>query len=132
MIDYYKVLSIDYIANEDDIKKAYHKLAIKYHPDKNHGDKISENKFREVNEAYEILKDLKKRRKYDLDNNIHLLRKKNKENIKVETTEDIYNKRMNCNPSVVIDPNGEVYVDIGRVAKDSGVNIDLFKDFFRR
>ena len=39
---------------------------------------------------------------------------------------------MNCTPSVVIDPNGEVYVDIGRVARESGVNVDIFKDFFGR
>ena len=131
--DYYKILNIDYSANEDDIKKAYRKLAIKYHPDKNPNNKeVSEKKFRKVCEAYETLKDLKKRREYDLDNNIHLLRKKKQENIKVETTKDIDNKRMNCTPSVVIDPNGEVYVDIGRVARESGVNVDIFKDFFGR
>jgi len=63
--DYYSILGIGRNASSDDIKKAYRKLAIKYHPDKNGGDKESERKFREVSEAYETLSDPDKKRKYD-------------------------------------------------------------------
>ncbi len=51
--DYYKVLGVDKKASQDDIKKAYRKLAVKYHPDKNAGDKKAEEKFKEVTEANE-------------------------------------------------------------------------------
>lgn len=63
--DYYEVLGLDKSASTDDIKKAYRKLAIKYHPDKNPGDKEAESKFREATEAYEVLSDEKKRPIYD-------------------------------------------------------------------
>ena len=63
--DYYEVLGVDRAASEDEIKKAYRKLAVKYHPDKNPGDKEAEEKFKEISEAFEVLKDRDKRRKYD-------------------------------------------------------------------
>ncbi len=63
--DYYKILGVDKKAGQDDIKKAYRKLAIKYHPDKNPGDKKAEEKFKEINEANEVLSDPDKRKKYD-------------------------------------------------------------------
>ncbi|UII31020.1 J domain-containing protein [Fulvivirga ulvae] len=63
--DYYKILEIDKKASASDIKKAYRKLAVKYHPDKNPGDKKAEEKFKEIGEAYEVLKDPEKRKKYD-------------------------------------------------------------------
>jgi curved DNA-binding protein len=63
--DYYKVLGIAKTASTDDIKKAFRKLAVKYHPDKNPGDKAAEEKFKEVNEANEVLSDPEKRKKYD-------------------------------------------------------------------
>ncbi len=63
--DYYEVLGVAKDAALDDIKKAYRKLAIKYHPDKNPGDKEAEAKFREATEAYEVLSDDKKRPIYD-------------------------------------------------------------------
>lgn len=63
--DYYKVLGIDKKASAADIKKAYRKLAMKYHPDKNPDDKLAEEKFKELNEAYEVLGDEEKRKKYD-------------------------------------------------------------------
>lgn len=63
--DYYSLLGVDRKASQDDIKKAYRKLARKYHPDVNQGDKESEKKFREINEAHEVLSDPEKREKYD-------------------------------------------------------------------
>ncbi len=63
--DYYELLGINKNASADDIKKAYRKLAIKYHPDKNPGDKTAEETFKEVGEAYEVLSDSKKRQIYD-------------------------------------------------------------------
>lgn len=63
--DYYDLLGVDRSANEDEIKKAYRKLAVKYHPDKNPGDQEAEEKFKEVSAAFEVLKDSDKRRKYD-------------------------------------------------------------------
>ena len=63
--DYYEVLGIDKSASADDIKKAYRKMAMKYHPDRNPGDKEAEEKFKEVGEAYEILHDEDKRSRYD-------------------------------------------------------------------
>jgi molecular chaperone DnaJ len=63
--DYYKALSIERDASEDDIKKAYRRLARKYHPDLNPGDKAAEERFKSVQEAYDILSDSKKRQMYD-------------------------------------------------------------------
>ncbi len=63
--DYYKILGVDKNASQNDIKKAYRKLAKKYHPDTNPGDKKSEERFKELNEAYEVLGDTEKRKKYD-------------------------------------------------------------------
>ena len=63
--DYYDVLGVSKTATADEIKKAYRKLAVKYHPDKNPGDKAAEEKFKEVSRAYEVLGDEKKRKQYD-------------------------------------------------------------------
>jgi curved DNA-binding protein len=63
--DYYKVLGVEKTATQDEIKKAYRKLANKYHPDKTKGDKAAEEKFKDVNEANEILSNPVKRKKYD-------------------------------------------------------------------
>ena len=63
--DYYEILSVGRNATEDEIKKAYRKLAIKYHPDKNPGNKDAEDSFKEATEAYEVLRDTDKRRRYD-------------------------------------------------------------------
>ncbi|ABB33755.1 chaperone DnaJ domain protein [Geobacter metallireducens RCH3] len=63
--DYYEVLGLKKGATEAEIKKAYRKLAVKYHPDKNPGDKGAEDKFKEINEAYAVLSDPQKRAQYD-------------------------------------------------------------------
>ena len=63
--DYYEVLGVERKAGEDEIKKAYRKLAVKYHPDKNPGDKTAEEKFKELGEAYEAVSDPQKRQAYD-------------------------------------------------------------------
>jgi curved DNA-binding protein len=63
--DYYKVLGVDRKASADEIKKAYRKLAMKYHPDRNPGDKQAEERFKEFNEAYQVLSDDEKRSRYD-------------------------------------------------------------------
>jgi len=64
-IDYYKILGIDKKASEADVKKAYRKLARKYHPDLNPNDKEAERKFKEINEANEVLSHPENRKKYD-------------------------------------------------------------------
>jgi molecular chaperone DnaJ len=64
--DYYRVLGVSRDANVDDIKKKYRQIALKYHPDRNPGDKNAEEKFKEAAEAYEVLHDPEKRRLYDL------------------------------------------------------------------
>lgn len=63
--DYYQILGVDRTASQDEIKRAYRKLAMKYHPDKNPGDKEAEEKFKELAEAYEVLSNDEKRRVYD-------------------------------------------------------------------
>ncbi|MCZ8147148.1 MAG: DnaJ domain-containing protein, partial [Roseomonas sp.] len=63
--DHYQVLGVARDASEEDLKKAYRKLAMQYHPDRNQGDKGAEAKFKELNEAYDILKDAEKRAAYD-------------------------------------------------------------------
>lgn len=63
--DYYEVLGVEKTASADEIKKAFRKLALKYHPDKNPGDKEAEEKFKEVAEAYNVLRDTEKRKQYD-------------------------------------------------------------------
>ncbi len=63
--DYYEVLGLKKGASDDEIKKAFRKLAMKYHPDRNPGDKNAEEKFKEINEAYSVLSDPDKKSKYD-------------------------------------------------------------------
>ena len=63
--DYYEVLGLQKGASEEEVKKAFRKMAMKYHPDKNPGDKAAEEKFKEINEAYSVLSDPDKKNKYD-------------------------------------------------------------------
>jgi molecular chaperone DnaJ len=63
--DYYEVLGVERSASDEDLKKAYRKLALKYHPDKNPGDKAAEERFKEIGEAYQVLCDAERRTAYD-------------------------------------------------------------------
>src|SRR3546814_5928946 len=63
--DYYEVLMVEKTVSEDGLKKAYRKLAMKYHPDRNPGDHTAEENFKEISEAYEVLTDAQKRAVYD-------------------------------------------------------------------
>ena len=63
--DYYEILGVSKSANADEIKKAYRKVAMQFHPDRNPGDKSAEEKFKEAAEAYEILSDADKKAQYD-------------------------------------------------------------------
>src|ERR1700722_17359333 len=63
--DYYEILTVERTVETEEIKKSYRRLAIKYHPDKNPGDKTAEDKFKELGEAYEILSNADKRAAYD-------------------------------------------------------------------
>jgi len=63
--DYYEVLGVIKSSSSEEIKKAYRKLALKYHPDRNKGDKAAESKFKEASEAYHVLSDKDRRKNYD-------------------------------------------------------------------
>src|ERR687898_351035 len=65
MADFYNTLGVPRAASDDDIKKAYRKLAMTYHPDRNNGSKDAEEKFKEITEAYDVLRDPQKRAAYD-------------------------------------------------------------------
>jgi molecular chaperone DnaJ len=71
MRDYYDILGVGRDADSDDIKKAYRRLSMKYHPDRNNGDKELESKFKELSEAYSVLSDDKKRHEYDNPNSLN-------------------------------------------------------------
>lgn len=94
MSNYYEILGINKNASENEIKKAYYKLAMKYHPDKNPNNKDAENKFKEINEAYEVLIDKDKRNKYDL------YGKDFNKNINSNFTNDIFKAFFNFNNDI--------------------------------
>lgn len=63
--DYYQILGVPRNSTDEELKKAYRKLALNFHPDRNHGNKEAEEKFKEINEAYSVLSDSEKRARYD-------------------------------------------------------------------
>src|SRR4051812_40546975 len=65
MADFYSILEIQRGASDDDVKAAYRKLAMRYHPDRNNGSKDAEEKFKQITEAYDVLRDANKRAAYD-------------------------------------------------------------------
>ena len=84
-MDYYKILEVSENEDISEIKKKYRKMAMKYHPDRNAGDKKAVKKFREITEAYEVLSNDKRRKEYDYKRknaSNHLKNKNNKENFK--------------------------------------------------
>ena len=103
--DYYKTLGVSKNASPEEIKKAYRKLAIKYHPDKNKGDKAAEEKFKEINEAYAVLSDAEKKKQYDTFGSSEFHRR--------YTQEDIFRN-----------------ADFSTIFRDLGMGGDIFSMFF--
>ncbi len=114
--DYYKLLGVDKDASPDDVKKQYRKLAMLYHPDRNPGDKQAEEKFKQIAEAYDVLSDPEKRRKFD-------------EFIETKQNAEQQQKKYTYTTSQVA--NDEVFQDFKRrqAEKDDSFS-DFFKQFF--
>ncbi len=115
--DYYKILGIDKKASAEEIKKSYRKLARKYHPDVNPNDKTSETRFKELQEAYDVLKDEKKRKEYD------------------ELGTNYFNYKAAGGGARAGGPfqGGEYYYSYGTDGGPSGFNFeDIFSDLFSR
>jgi curved DNA-binding protein len=121
--DYYKILGVDRKAKEDEIKRAYRKLALKFHPDHNPGDKQAEEKFKEINEAYQVLGDSQKRSRYD----------------QLGESYNTWQQRggtpggFNWEDWFTTSPGGGgVRVEVGNVEDIFGGGLGDFSDFFRR
>jgi hypothetical protein len=109
MKDYYYILGIDQSASNEDIKKAFRKLSIKFHPDKNNGDKFYEEKFKEINEAYETLIDNYKRFIYD-------------NTLNSEKSEFNYQRNNNNNVNRNYDNNARTYSQYENTSSKTNVN----------
>jgi curved DNA-binding protein len=124
--DYYKTLGVDKKASTDEIKKAYRKLAMQYHPDRNPGDKKAEDKFKEINEANEVLSDPEKRARYDQISNQYTTWQQGGGQPGSFSWEDLFNGAGN--------PRGgqtrvEVH-DLDEMFGDMGGFSDFFRTFF--
>lgn len=150
MKDYYKILEIkDYTCTKEIIKKKYHKLSLKYHPDKNNGDKIYEEKFKDINEAYDILYNEESRKIYDvqyffkdiditeedkellliyynkiINSNEYKLFKLLYNSIPPKVKENIFNKFKNKNSKLV---KAEKSIDIKELFEDTFINLIINK-----
>jgi hypothetical protein len=104
--DYYKVLEVTSAASQADIKKAYRRLALKYHPDKNFGNQLYEAKFREILEAYHILSDVKKRQDYNYQRTDHSYSYSRKRTYTPATPQTILNQSIDLRKKVSgVDPD---------------------------
>jgi curved DNA-binding protein CbpA len=124
MKDYYYILGVDKNATIEEIKKAYRKLSLKFHPDKNNGDKFFEERFREVNEAYETLNDVNKRRLYDLNSvnsNAHFT---NTNNTNSNQNKQSETKQQESNANPQFDKTN--YTNVIKSKSNKGVRIFIF------
>lgn len=121
--DYYKILGVDRKAKEDEIKRVYRKLALKYHPDHNPDNAQAEEKFKEINEAYQVLGDPKKRSRYDQLGESYNTWQQRGGSPGSFNWEDWFTTA----PS-----GGNVRVDVGSVEDIFGGGLGDFSDFFRR
>jgi len=122
--DYYSVLGVDKDASTDEIKKAYRKLAMKYHPDRNPDDKQAEEKFKEINEANEVLSDPEKRAKYDQLSNSYSSWQQAGGSPGSFRWEDLFGGGMGGRTTRV------EYGDIGDIFGEGGGFSDFFRTFF--
>ncbi len=121
--DYYKILGVDKNATEADIKKAYRKLAMKYHPDRNQGDKQAEERFKEINEANEVLSDPQKRSRYDQLSNSYNSWQRDGNNPNTFRWEDLFNNPQYTTRTTRVNSTG----DFGDFF---GGGLGGFSDFF--
>ncbi len=99
MRDYYYILGVSYTASDLEIKKAYRKLSMKFHPDKNFGDKYFEERFKEIHEAYEVLSNTEKRQDYDF--KLNQFRVPNEKSQEPSFSQEETRKKMKTNLKVV-------------------------------
>jgi curved DNA-binding protein len=121
--DYYKVLGVDKNASTEEIKKAYRNLAKKYHPDKNPGDKAAEEKFKEINEAQEVLSDPEKRAKFEQLSNSYQAWQQAGGNPGSFRWEDLYGGMGGGATRVEVNDLGDIFGDMGGFS-------DFFRTFF--
>lgn len=119
--DYYKILGVNRDAKDEEIKRAYRKLALKYHPDRNPNDKQAEEKFKEINEAYQVLSDPERRARYD----------------QLGESYARWQQRgapggFNWDEWVTMPGGGNVRVEVGNIEDLFGGGLGEFSEFFRR
>ena len=121
--DYYKVLGVDKNATPDDIKRAYRKLAKRYHPDKNSGDKQAEEKFKEINEANEVLSDSEKKARYDQISNSYSSWQRAGGSPGAFQWEDLFGGNYGSGARVEVNDLGDLFGEMGGFS-------DFFRTFF--
>jgi curved DNA-binding protein len=121
--DYYKILGVDKNATKENIKKAYRKLAKRYHPDKNPGDKTAEEKFKEINEAHEVLSDPEKKARYDQISNSYSSWQQAGGAPGAFRWEDLFGGAQSGRTRVEVNDLGDLFGDMGGFS-------DFFRTFF--